>query len=76
MMYLIPCKEAATAEDVAQMFVEPIWKLYGTPKCTASDRGTTFNSKFLKALCKLQINPSFSTAHYSKLDTQTEIKNQ
>ncbi|KAF8755549.1 hypothetical protein RHS01_05067 [Rhizoctonia solani] len=77
MMPLIPCKETATAEDVAQMFLEHVWKLHGTPKCTVSDRGTTFNSKFLKALYKsLQINPSFSTAYHTQSDGQTEIKNQ
>ncbi|QRW26400.1 Retrotransposable element Tf2 protein [Rhizoctonia solani] len=48
MMHLIPCKETATAEGVAQMLLEHVWKLHGTPKRTVSDRGTTFNSKFLK----------------------------
>ncbi|QRW17988.1 Retrotransposable element Tf2 protein [Rhizoctonia solani] len=77
MMHLIPCKEAATAEDIAQMFLEHVWKLHGTPKRTVSDKGTTFNSKFLKALYKsLQINPSFSTAYHPQSDGQTEIKNQ
>ncbi|KAF8750038.1 hypothetical protein RHS01_09619 [Rhizoctonia solani] len=51
MMHLVPCKETSTAEDVAQMFLEHVWKLHGTPKRTVSDRGTTFN-KFLKALYK------------------------
>ncbi|KAF8684225.1 Chromo (CHRromatin Organization MOdifier) domain [Rhizoctonia solani] len=77
MMHLVPCKETATAEDVAQMFLEHVWKLHGTPKRTVSDRGTTFNSKFLKALYKsLQITPSFSTAYHPQSDGQTEIKNQ
>ncbi|KAF8747242.1 hypothetical protein RHS01_11373 [Rhizoctonia solani] len=34
MMHLVPCKETATAEDVAQMFLEHVWKLHGTPKRT------------------------------------------
>ncbi|KAF8669628.1 hypothetical protein RHS04_08699 [Rhizoctonia solani] len=69
--------KAATAEDVAQMFLEHVWKLHGTPKRTVSDRGTTFNSKFLKALYKsLQITPSFSTAYHPQSDGQTEIENQ
>ncbi|KAF8749430.1 Chromo (CHRromatin Organization MOdifier) domain [Rhizoctonia solani] len=77
MMHLVPCKETATAEDVAQMFLEHVWKLHGTPKRTVSDRGTTFNSKLLKALYKsLQITPSFSTAYHPQSDGQTEIKNQ
>ncbi|KAF8694337.1 Chromo (CHRromatin Organization MOdifier) domain, partial [Rhizoctonia solani] len=77
MMHLTPCKETAAAEDVAQMFLEHVWKLHGTPKHTVSDRGTSFSSKFLKALYKsLQITPSFSTAYHSQSDGQTEIKNQ
>ncbi|KAF8698387.1 hypothetical protein RHS03_07562, partial [Rhizoctonia solani] len=77
MMHLVPCKETATAEDVAQMFLEHVWKLCGTPKRTVSNRGTMFNSKFLKALYKsLQITPSFSTAYHPQSDGQTEIKNQ
>ncbi|KAF8669629.1 Reverse transcriptase (RNA-dependent DNA polymerase) [Rhizoctonia solani] len=69
--------KAATAEDVAQMFLEHVWKLHGTPKRTVSDRGTTFNSKFLKALYKsLQITPSFSTAYHPQSDGPTEIENQ
>ena len=42
MMHLIPCKETATAEDVAQMFLQHVWKLHGTPKRGVSDRGPTF----------------------------------
>ncbi|KAF8680576.1 Reverse transcriptase (RNA-dependent DNA polymerase) [Rhizoctonia solani] len=77
MMHLIPCKVTATAEDVAQMFLEHVWKLHWTPKRTVSDRGTTFNSKFLKALYRsLQITPSFSTAYHPQSDGQTQIKNQ
>ncbi|KAF8748304.1 Chromo (CHRromatin Organization MOdifier) domain [Rhizoctonia solani] len=77
MMHLIPCKETAAAEDVAQMFQEHVWKLHGTPKRTVSDRGSTFNSKFVKALYKsLQSTPSFSTAYHLQSDGQTEIKNQ
>ncbi|KAF8723489.1 hypothetical protein RHS02_08621, partial [Rhizoctonia solani] len=77
MMHLVPCKETATAEDVAWMFLKHVWKLHGTPKHTVSDRGTTFNSKFLKALYKsLQITPSLSPAYHPQSDGQTEIKNQ
>ncbi|CCO34607.1 Retrotransposable element Tf2 155 kDa protein type 3 [Rhizoctonia solani AG-1 IB] len=77
MVYFIPCKETATAEDVAQLFLEHVWKLHGTPKRTVSDRGPTFNSKFLRALYKaLHIAPSYSTAYHLQSDGQTEIKNQ
>ncbi|CCO35894.1 Retrotransposable element Tf2 155 kDa protein type 3 [Rhizoctonia solani AG-1 IB] len=52
MVHFIPCKETATAEDIAQLFLEHVWKLHGTPKQTVSDRGPTFNSKFLRAMYK------------------------
>ncbi|QRW20006.1 Retrotransposable element Tf2 protein [Rhizoctonia solani] len=75
--FIVKFPKFATAEDVAQMFLEHVWKLHGTPKRTVSDRGTTFNSKFLKALYKsLQITPSFSTAYQPQSDGQTEIENQ
>ncbi|CCO34604.1 Retrotransposable element Tf2 155 kDa protein type 1 [Rhizoctonia solani AG-1 IB] len=77
MVHFIPCKETATAEDVAQLFLEHVWKLHGTPKQTVSDRGPTFNSKFLRALyMALHIAPSYSTAYHLQSDGQTEIKNQ
>ncbi|CCO33777.1 Retrotransposable element Tf2 155 kDa protein type 3 [Rhizoctonia solani AG-1 IB] len=77
MVHFIPCKETATAEDVAQLFLEHVWKLHGTPKHTVSDRGPTFNSKFLRALYKaLHIAPMYSTAYHPQSDGQTEIKNQ
>ncbi|QRW21855.1 Retrotransposable element Tf2 protein [Rhizoctonia solani] len=44
--------------------------------CTALP-GTSFNSKFLKALYKsLQTEPSYSTAYHPQSDGQTEIRNQ
>ncbi|CCO36973.1 Retrotransposable element Tf2 155 kDa protein type 2 [Rhizoctonia solani AG-1 IB] len=77
MVHFIPCKETATAEDIAQLFLEHVWKLHGTPKQTVLDRGPTFNSKFLRALYKaLHIAPSYSTAYHPQSDGQTEIKNQ
>ncbi|CCO34988.1 Retrotransposable element Tf2 155 kDa protein type 3 [Rhizoctonia solani AG-1 IB] len=77
MVHFIPCKETATAEDVAQLFLEHVWKLHGTPKQTVSDRDPTFNSKFLRALYKaLHIAPSYTTTYHLQSDGQTEIKNQ
>ncbi|CEL56343.1 Retrotransposable element Tf2 155 kDa protein type 2 OS=Schizosaccharomyces pombe (strain 972 / ATCC 24843) GN=Tf2-7 PE=4 SV=1 [Rhizoctonia solani AG-1 IB] len=77
MVHFIPCKETATAEDIAQLFLEHVWKLHGTPKQIELDRGPTFNSKFLRALYKaLHIAPSYSTAYHLQSDGQTEIKNQ
>ncbi|KAB5587831.1 Retrotransposable element Tf2 [Ceratobasidium theobromae] len=77
MAHFIPCKEASTAEDVAELFLKHVWHLHGTPKQTVSDRGPSFNSKFLKALYKLlHITPGFSTAYHPQTDGQSKIKNQ
>ncbi|CCO33420.1 Retrotransposable element Tf2 155 kDa protein type 3 [Rhizoctonia solani AG-1 IB] len=77
MAHFIPCKETATAEDIAQLFLEHVWKLHGTPKQTVSDRGPTFNSIFLRALYKaLHIAPRYSTAYHPQSNGQAEIKNQ
>jgi transposase InsO family protein len=77
MAHFIPCKEASTAEDVAQLFLQHVWQLHGTPKCTVSDRGHQFNAKFLGALYRaLQIEPTFSTAYHPQTDGQSERLNQ
>jgi transposase InsO family protein len=77
MAHFIPCKEASTAEDVAQLFLQHVWRLHGTPKHTVSDRGPQFNAKFLRALFKaLQLEPTFSTAYHPQTDGQSECLNQ
>ncbi|QRV94487.1 Retrotransposable element Tf2 protein [Ceratobasidium sp. AG-Ba] len=35
-MRLIPCKESSSAEDLAQMFLQHIWRLHGTPSSAQS----------------------------------------
>jgi hypothetical protein len=62
---------------LAQLFLQHVWRLNGTPKCTVSDRGPQFNAKFLKALYKaLQIKPTFSTAYHPQTDGHSECLNQ
>ncbi|KAF8754242.1 hypothetical protein RHS01_06466 [Rhizoctonia solani] len=53
-----------------------VWKKYGMPEKTISDRGRVFNNKFLKALYKrLGIDPHFSSAYHPQSDGQTERVN-
>ncbi|KAF8751854.1 hypothetical protein RHS01_08605 [Rhizoctonia solani] len=53
-----------------------VWKKYGMPEKTISDRGRIFNNKFLKALYKrLGIDPHFSSAYHPQSDGQTERVN-
>ena len=48
MGHFIACDTTIDAEGTAALFRKHIWKLHGTPKHTVSDRGSVFNSKFLK----------------------------
>lgn len=75
--HFIPCNKTINAEGTARLFLEHVWKLHGTPNRTVSDRGTTFNSAFMRELYKnLGIEPSFSTAYHPQTDGQTERVNQ
>jgi hypothetical protein len=77
MAHYLPCKSTATAVDIANIFIANIWKLHGTPKATVSDRGSTFNSKFIRHLYKrLDVKPTFSTAYHPRTDGQSERANQ
>ena len=69
MAHYIPTTSRATAVDIANLFITHIWKLHGLPKRTISDRGSVFNSKFMKQVYKrLDIKPSFSTAYRPQTD--------
>src|SRR5881394_4664334 len=75
--HFIPCLEATNAEELAEIFIREIWKLHGFPKTTVSDRGSTFNSQFLRALYeKLKIEPRFSTAYHPETNGLAERTNQ
>jgi transposase InsO family protein len=75
--HFIPCRESMSASELAQLFLDNVWKLHGTPDQTVSDRGPTFKSHFLKALYqRLGIRPSLSSAFHPETDGQTERVNQ
>ena len=77
-VHLVACKEEGLSGEVAaQLFLENVWKLHGTPESTISDRGPQFNNQFIKRLYELLgIKPSFSTAYHPETDGQTERANQ
>jgi len=77
MVHFIPTRSDATAVDVANLFVNFVWKLHGLPRKTISDRGPNFNAKFLRQVYKcLGIEPHFSTAYRPQVDGQSERLNQ
>ena len=71
--HYIPAKTTWTAEDVANSYINDIWKLYGLPRHITSDHGPQFASKFLKELNrKFNINLRLSTAYHAQTDGLSE----
>ena len=46
--HFIPTKEEVTAKDVADLYVQHIFRLHGTPSTWTSDRGPQFASQVMK----------------------------
>ncbi|KAI0992280.1 hypothetical protein K3495_g15906, partial [Podosphaera aphanis] len=73
MRHLIACKITTTSEDLAELYLQHVWKLHGLPTHITSDRGTQFTAHFWKNLCKhLNIEARMSTAFHPETDGQTE----
>ncbi|QRW26806.1 Retrotransposable element Tf2 protein [Rhizoctonia solani] len=73
---LVECSKKLKALELADLFLRHVWKHYGMPEKTVSDRGQVFNNKFLRALYqRLGIDPHFSSAYHPQSDGQTERVN-
>jgi transposase InsO family protein len=76
MRHFVPCRTTTTAHDLADLFLNNIWRLHGLPDDIISDRGTQFASDFWQQLCsRLKITPRLSTAFHPETDGQTERAN-
>jgi hypothetical protein len=54
-----------TAQQVAQLFVDTIFKLHGPPSTIVSDRDSIFTSKFWQEFFKiLKVQLNYSTAYH------------
>ena len=74
--HLIPCRGDVDAKDLADLFLQWIFRLHGLPETIISDRGTQFASHFWGRLCeRLQISRRMSTAFHPETDGQTERLN-
>jgi len=64
-------------EEIAKIYRDDIWKLYGVPRRILSNRGPQFTSKFMKEFTKaLATKRQLSTAYYPQTNGQTERINQ
>lgn len=72
-----PCYKTATAENMASMYIQHIYRYYGAPVSIISDRGPQFVSHLWREFCRiLGIQLKLSTAFHPQTDGQTEIMNQ
>jgi hypothetical protein len=77
MAHFLPCTTSVTADGLASLFTNYIFKIHGLPDEIISDRGPQFISKFWKSFCaNLNINPKLSSAYHPQTDGQTERVNQ
>src|SRR5882757_3861640 len=77
MIHAIPTTTTITAEGVARLMQDHVWKHHGLPEKVISDRGPQFVSKMMRELnCLLGIQTAMSTAYHPQTDGQTERINQ
>ena len=77
MTHLVAMTEGTTAEGLARLFQNNVWKLHGLPEGIVSDRGPQFVAELTKELNRmLEIRTKLSTTFYPQTDGQTEWMNQ
>jgi len=66
-----------SSEEIAKIYWDEIWKLYGVPKKILSDRGPQFASRFMEEFTKaLGTTKQLSMAYHPQTDRQMEKINQ
>jgi len=77
MAHFIPMTEKTSAEGLAVLFWDHVWKLHGLPESIISNRGAQFAAGLMKELNgMLGIETKLSTAFHPQTDGQTERANQ
>jgi len=77
MVYFIPTTEKISAEELARLFRDNMWKLHGLPESIISDREPQFMAELMRELNQmLGIESKMSTAFHPQTDGQTERVNQ
>ena len=77
MVHFIPTTEKTSAEGLARLFRDNMWKLHGLPESIISDRGPQFMAGLMRELNRmLGIESKLLMAFYPQTDGQTERVNQ
>jgi len=75
--HFIPLNHPYTANSVAKLFVDHIFKLHGLPNSIVSDRDPMFTSRFWQELFRATgTKLLMSSAYHPQTDDQTEIMNK
>ena len=77
MTHFVATTEGISAEGLARLFQDNVWKLHGLPESVVSDRGPQFAAELTKELNRmLGIKTKLSTAFHPQTDGQTGWMNQ
>jgi len=77
MVYFIPTTEKTSAEGLARLFRDNVWKLHGLPESIILDRGPQFMAGLMRELNQmLGIESKMSTAFHPQTNSQMERVNQ
>jgi len=77
MTHFVATTKEMTAEGLARLFRDNVWRLHGLPESVVSDRGPQFVAELTKELNRiLGIKVKLSTAFHPQTDRQTEHMNQ
>jgi len=77
MVHFIPTTKKTSAEGLARLFGDNVWKLHGLPESIISDRGPQFTAGLMRELNEiLGIKSKLSIAFHPQMDGQTERVNQ
>ena len=77
MCQFVPTKTTIKTPELARLFVDNIYRLYGLPASILSDHNRNFDSRFWRAVFKrLDTLLHLSTADHPQTDGQTELVNQ
>ena len=76
-MHCIPTIQEVSAEHVAELYLEHVWKIHGIPTKIILDRGLQFSLRFMKKLLEhVGSHAALSTAYHPQTDGQSERLNQ